>query len=387
PTTGDYGYGLYAHNFNTNQGDLAAARSIKSYWDGSGVCHIIFTGWDQTYTNYQGNVTNGVFYRDENRDVYVQEVNTDGSYGSSASPATWGNVYTPSALASAIGLSSIPKCNFAESASSSGWQYWMHAYYGDWTPGNTSWVSNNNWGTDMALLNNYSNSSALYVNTQCNFIQPGVGDGMFYRGYHQYESSYTVFQDIVLKVNPTNGNLVTGTTGAPYGGNLVKQFDGIDFFSRLILTNSGQGYAVASNISYELPNVPDADKSYAYSNWGDYTHLGVCNDIVQYDVATDTKQSDQPYLANSETYNNSGVVRTGVALNCIFGFAPTDDGGFVMSGTNEINGEDYYAIKLKPGCNSNNGTALDQLDNQANASNVIPFGTVITSTTPQTWSS
>lgn len=375
PNTGDQGYGLYAYNFDTNQGDLSTARAVKVYWDGSNNGHIVFTGFDQTWSNYQTNYTNNYAVYHELTDVYVQEVTLTGAYD------LWKKELSPSDLATVANISNIPVINFEPGTNVN-----MSYYYSDYYSSPATWESGFNWGTDLAILNNYSNSSTLYVNTECNEVTPYGVTGAFYaRG-----DAYKAFQDIVLKIDPATGSLFDGvgsdppnTSGSPNGGIYVKQFDGIDFFSRIVLNDVNQGYAIGSNLSIELPTARGTDVSYPNE------YLGTCFDIVQYNVDNDTQQFDQPYMAKAETYDDPtyGNIQKGLGLNCIFGFGATDDGGFLLGGNSELNNQDYIAVKLKPGCNSGNGTAIDQLNNPSNISKVIPFGTQITSGNSPIWTS
>ncbi len=112
----DCGYGLYANSFNLNGGDLSYARNVIPYWDGTKT-NIIFTGWEQTPSNYALNYAhNAVWHGTSNvelTDVYVQEVNLDGTYG------TWGYVYPGSGTTNSISYSltgltttTLPVINF-----------------------------------------------------------------------------------------------------------------------------------------------------------------------------------------------------------------------------------------------------------------------------------
>ncbi len=228
----------------------------------------------------------------------------------------------------------------------------------------------------------YVNSSEVLIHTWCNWTQGGGPD--FYplgtdecNSYGTDPSPYMNVQDAVLKINPTpsityNGSLISGSTGAPNGVKYLKQFEGIDFLPKLVTTADG-GYAVCGDFSFNLPRTPDN-----MSTLG--VHLGVYNDLVKFN-SNDQLQWDQVYMANSEVNgllcSGSGIL-TGVGTNCSFGLAATNDNGYIMAGNTELNGDDYYAIKVEPPtCTGAFTTAVSQLNSPPSGYTVITNGIII----------
>ncbi|HVA98583.1 MAG TPA: hypothetical protein VNG53_06780, partial [Bacteroidia bacterium] len=234
-----------------------------------------------------------------------------------------------------------------------------NAYGGENPPANP-----NDWGMNL-VWNQTSNK--LYMNAECDlYYGYSNSGGSFYSQVYDtppatgsnkspnHADSFLSFSDAILTIDPTNGNLQALTNVAP--------FDGVDFFPMLINTPDG-GLAVAGNKSYTAPGFPDpltsaelcgCNSLLAYNTLSK-TVLGENIDIVKFDASMN-KQWEQQYLQSQGT---NASAPPNASVNCQWGFAVTQDGGFILGGNNELNDEDYSAMKLVyPSCPN---TAISQI--------------------------
>ncbi len=212
-------------------------------------------------------------------------------------------------------------------------------------------ASNVDWGMNIMWVPSYS---ILVINAACDFQQVYSGyGGTFYSQINPtglHADSYQTFSDALLLVD--------------YYGDLeaianVGPFDGIDFTPRIVYTPSDNGIAVSGNLSYASPDFPSPTQSVGGSgnphNTLSPTLFGVNVDIVKLDQNLNVIWNQQ-YRAwaghNSSTPPNA-------AVECNWGFAVTSDGGFILSGNNELNDEDYAILKLYPPTGT---TAVSQIN-------------------------
>ena len=120
-------------------------------------------------------------------------------------------------------------------------------------------------------------------------------------------------------------DLATGTpmTTAPAPRN-VGRFDGIDYFVRSMLTDNGTNVVIMGGNE----NFPS----------------DVTNDLIKVSIGTFNQVWRRQYIAG------------GIDFNCAFGLTSSIDGGIVVGGNNELNGEDYFMLKMGNDCGTNTGT-------------------------------
>jgi hypothetical protein len=112
-------------------------------------------------------------------------------------------------------------------------------------------------------------------------------------------------------------------TTAPAPRN-VGRFDGIDYFVRSMLTDNGTNVVIMGGNE----NFPS----------------DVTNDLIKVSISTFNQVWRRQYIAG------------GIDFNCAFGLTSSIDGGVVVGGNNELNGEDYFMLKMGNDCGTNTGT-------------------------------
>jgi len=135
-----------------------------------------------------------------------------------------------------------------------------------------------------------------------------VCDGDWNGAYNEY----TKFDYTLLKIAPTNGAIDTAI--------FVRRFTGLDFEAALEI--SGSTAFLSGSVNDNIANLDVEAVVIAY----DLSSLGVIWE-KKFSVRDDTAQT-----------------------NCIFDLALTGDGGIVVCGNNEINGDDFILAKLRTNC-------------------------------------
>lgn len=129
-------------------------------------------------------------------------------------------------------------------------------------------------------------------------------------GWPYYE--YLDYRSALLRIKAENGALLNAF--------YMKRFRGLDFETPLLLH---QDTAFLIGSVYDTPDV----KGY----------------IIAFDLETENVLWNKSFHIENGEANN----------NCIFDFNFASDGGFLVCGNNEINGDDYVIGKLRPDCQSN----------------------------------
>ncbi len=135
--------------------------------------------------------------------------------------------------------------------------------------------------------------------------------------------SYQEFNLVAIPVDYTNDNLLSGHISTT-----LARATGIDFATPMVATPAGN-CAVLVNEAYIVGSNPNTQATY-----------GVTNHLIEFDGNGNTLWDKQ--------FQGDGLVNCDWGL----GYCPSD-GGFIVGGNNELNDEDYLAIKLYGDCEQN----------------------------------